>query len=204
MIGFPTHKSRCGCPRYFVVRKTTKTTVIPKVFSATYDNIMSYIARTAFLVVQVQESACRSRPHPAQQRREYRRRKYKQNSPYTVVLRIPAALPNLVASSLIWHASSRVGARTTTYGPDPIRGLHPPGLLSNAWNAGSKKPSVFPDPVLATEMMSRPLRAMGHDLGRLGRGGEGRGAIRARGSARYVPFGGGTVVRRYECLSGYI
>lgn len=80
------------------------------------------------------------------------------------MLRIPAALPNLVASSLIWQASSRVGASTTMYGPAPIRGLQPPGLLSNAWNAGSRKPRVLPDPVLATEMMSRPLRAMGHDL----------------------------------------
>ena len=39
--------------------------------------------------------------------------------PYTTVFLIPDEPPNLSHSSLIWTASSRVGARTRTIGPSP-------------------------------------------------------------------------------------
>lgn len=66
--------------------------------------------------------------------------------------------PNLTTSSCICEASSRVGAKTKTVGPNI-------GLL---WHflrcikAGIRYPSVFPDPVLAIATMSRFCTATGH------------------------------------------
>jgi hypothetical protein len=54
-------------------------------------------------------------------------------------------LPNLTASSKICVASSLVGAKTNTVGPDLV-------LFCRRFiciNPGSKYPRVFPDPVFA-------------------------------------------------------
>ena len=58
-------------------------------------------------------------------------------------------------------ASSRVGANTMESGEQAL-GLRPSpitprfSMVNIFTNAGSKKPNVLPEPVRATEMMSRP------------------------------------------------
>mmetsp|Transcript_679 Transcript_679/g.2289 ORF Transcript_679/g.2289 Transcript_679/m.2289 type:complete len:280 (+) Transcript_679:311-1150(+) len=71
--------------------------------------------------------------------------------PYTQVLRMFEARPNLSASSLIWHASSRVGASTSTVGP--IRGSLRVALMCMI--PGIRKAAVLPEPVLAIATTSR-------------------------------------------------
>lgn len=62
-------------------------------------------------------------------------------------------LQNGLASLTICNASSRVGVMTTAIGPSPV--------WSGRWSLmcrsrGSRKAIVFPDPVFATPMTSRP------------------------------------------------
>ena len=73
------------------------------------------------------------------------------------ILRIPRGLPNFCVSSIIWHASSRVGASTSKIGPLVF-------FLDWIcwWNDGRRKPHVFPLPVLAMHIKSTPLIANGH------------------------------------------
>lgn len=80
----------------------------------------------------------------------------------------PPDLPNLSASSLICTASSRVGARTVIVGPTRGSRL----VAAQCMNPGSKKPHVFPDPVLAMEIKSDPRRATAHDWAWIGVGAE--------------------------------
>ena len=53
-----------------------------------------------------------------------------------------------------------VGARTRILGT-PLFTVE--SLFNRRWNAGSKKPIVFPEPVFATVIISRPDNAIGHD-----------------------------------------
>lgn len=62
----------------------------------------------------------------------------------------------------IWYASSRVGARTS-----PKRGC---GLSRSAWRIGSAKAAVFPLPVSASPIRSRPCKASGIDCSWIGVG----------------------------------
>jgi hypothetical protein len=66
--------------------------------------------------------------------------------------------PNLIASSCICEASSRVGAKTNTVGPNIGLFWH----LLRCTKAGIRYPSVFPDPVLAIATISRFWSATGH------------------------------------------
>ncbi len=59
------------------------------------------------------------------------------------VFLMPEERPNLSASSLIWTASSRVGASTSTVGP--ARGSLRVALMCSM--PGSRKPHVLPEPV---------------------------------------------------------
>mmetsp|Transcript_56010 Transcript_56010/g.157883 ORF Transcript_56010/g.157883 Transcript_56010/m.157883 type:complete len:238 (+) Transcript_56010:2432-3145(+) len=78
--------------------------------------------------------------------------------PYRHVARIPTEAPNVFASHSIWQASSRVGAITSTAG-----GPRKLSLLSMSLaKAGSRKASVFPEPVFATPIRSRPDVSTGH------------------------------------------
>mmetsp|Transcript_7839 Transcript_7839/g.12349 ORF Transcript_7839/g.12349 Transcript_7839/m.12349 type:complete len:268 (-) Transcript_7839:424-1227(-) len=88
--------------------------------------------------------------------------------PYRHTESMPMARPNLRHSSWIWVASSRVGERTTTVGPTGRSPLE--DLLWMCMMPGNRYPTVLPDPVLATEMMSYPCRAMGHDCAWIGVG----------------------------------
>ena len=70
----------------------------------------------------------------------------------------PDDRPNLTTSSCICEASSRVGAKTNTVGPNIGLLWH----LLKCIKAGIRYPSVFPDPVLAIATMSRFCSATGH------------------------------------------
>eukprot|EP00961_Rhodomonas_salina_P140817 1895423-Rhodomonas_salina.2 len=66
--------------------------------------------------------------------------------------------PNFRASSWICVASSRVGASASSVGPWREFLC----MLLMMWRKpGKRKPSVFPDPVLATPTTSRPCSAGG-------------------------------------------
>jgi hypothetical protein len=65
---------------------------------------------------------------------------------------MPMARPNLRHSSWICDASSRVGESTITVGP---MGRSPaPARCWMCMIPGNRYPTVLPEPVLATEMMS--------------------------------------------------
>ena len=73
--------------------------------------------------------------------------------PYTETATSPAALPNFLQSLPICVTSSRVGPMIMPIGPSP--------LSIGRWSLtclsmGNTYDSVFPDPVLATPMQSRP------------------------------------------------
>mmetsp|Transcript_13120 Transcript_13120/g.25790 ORF Transcript_13120/g.25790 Transcript_13120/m.25790 type:complete len:349 (-) Transcript_13120:590-1636(-) len=78
--------------------------------------------------------------------------------PYTHVFLIFEDLPNLSHSALICTASSRVGASTRTMGPSP-RFRYGWALMCTI--EGSRNAQVFPDPVSAIPIMSRPDSATG-------------------------------------------
>jgi hypothetical protein len=65
--------------------------------------------------------------------------------PYRHVQEILDDLPNLTASSRICVASSLVGAKTSTVGPDLVLFC----ICLICMNPGSRYPRVFPDPVFA-------------------------------------------------------
>mmetsp|Transcript_24514 Transcript_24514/g.58550 ORF Transcript_24514/g.58550 Transcript_24514/m.58550 type:complete len:359 (+) Transcript_24514:41-1117(+) len=69
-------------------------------------------------------------------------------------------------------ASSRVGASTSprTAGTPPSEAGAPLPSFASACRMGSKKPSVLPEPVLATAMRSLPSARMGHDCAWMGVG----------------------------------
>mmetsp|Transcript_6348 Transcript_6348/g.16149 ORF Transcript_6348/g.16149 Transcript_6348/m.16149 type:complete len:230 (+) Transcript_6348:657-1346(+) len=72
------------------------------------------------------------------------------------VHRAPVYLAIFCSTAKCCSASSRVGARISTAGP-------PAGVAPMlACSAGSRKPSVLPEPVLATAMRSAPEMAIGH------------------------------------------
>lgn len=73
----------------------------------------------------------------------------------------PKAWQKSIETSCTCWANSRVGNRTRTDGPSPRWRC---GCLVIWTRAGSIKARVFPDPVLAIEMMSRPLMAIGHEI----------------------------------------
>lgn len=78
----------------------------------------------------------------------------------------PPERPNLSASSLICTASSRVGASTAIVGPTRGSLL----VAAQCVKPGSKNPHVLPDPVLAIEIRSEPLRATAQDWAWMGVG----------------------------------
>lgn len=67
--------------------------------------------------------------------------------------RAPMAEPRLSNCCAIWYASSRVGARTHANNPF--------GSSQSFCKIGSANAAVFPDPVSATPMISRPCNAWG-------------------------------------------
>ena len=72
--------------------------------------------------------------------------------PYRQTEFMPRQRPNLTHSSWICVASSRVGAITSVVGP--CRGSFRSCMMRR--KAGTRKPSVLPDPVLATPTTSKP------------------------------------------------
>ena len=82
------------------------------------------------------------------------------------VFRTPAERPNLSASSLIWTASSRVGASTSMLGP--LRGSG--RLLWIIIKPGNRNPQVLPLPVFAMATRSLPCKATGHACAWMGVG----------------------------------
>ena len=84
----------------------------------------------------------------------------------TYVFRTPAERPNLSASSLIWTASSRVGASTSMLGP--LRGSG--RLLWIIIKPGNRNPQVLPLPVFAMATRSLPCKATGHACAWMGVG----------------------------------
>mmetsp|Transcript_50058 Transcript_50058/g.167274 ORF Transcript_50058/g.167274 Transcript_50058/m.167274 type:complete len:315 (-) Transcript_50058:94-1038(-) len=81
--------------------------------------------------------------------------------PYTTTERAPSGAPKRSACSLIWIASSRVGAMTRQYGcRGPEESSFPRTACQRA-SAGRRYPSVLPEPVLATARTSRPATAAG-------------------------------------------
>mmetsp|Transcript_30032 Transcript_30032/g.77641 ORF Transcript_30032/g.77641 Transcript_30032/m.77641 type:complete len:254 (-) Transcript_30032:37-798(-) len=76
--------------------------------------------------------------------------------PTTSATRVSVNWPRRSTMECTCTASSRVGARISTAGP-------PAGVAPMlACSAGSRKPSVLPEPVLATAMRSAPEMAIGH------------------------------------------
>lgn len=73
--------------------------------------------------------------------------------PMTTAQRIPIDEPSASNCSEIWNASSRVGARTQAKSPF--------GSSHSFCKMGSAKAAVFPEPVDAIPMISRPSRAWG-------------------------------------------
>mmetsp|Transcript_33874 Transcript_33874/g.102360 ORF Transcript_33874/g.102360 Transcript_33874/m.102360 type:complete len:208 (+) Transcript_33874:55-678(+) len=65
---------------------------------------------------------------------------------------MPATAPNCLASCSIWTANSRVGAMTSTAG-GPRKSAP---LSTRRANAGKRNAKVFPEPVLAMPIKSRP------------------------------------------------
>ena len=90
----------------------------------------------------------------------------RQQKGFTHVFLTPAERPNLSASSLIWTASSRVGASTSMLGP--LRGSG--RILAMCTKPGNKNPQVLPLPVLAMATKSLPSRATGHACAWIGVG----------------------------------
>lgn len=73
--------------------------------------------------------------------------------PTTVTHRTPIALPKASNCSVIWYASSLVGAIT--------HANNPRGSSHNFCRIGSANAAVLPEPVEATPMMSLPSSAWG-------------------------------------------
>ena len=77
----------------------------------------------------------------------------------------PRGVPYFLVSSIIWTASSRVGARTSSTG---LRNPRLGGPLCRCWwRDGRRNPHVFPLPVFAMQIMSSPRRAIGHAYKRI-------------------------------------
>ena len=87
--------------------------------------------------------------------------------------------PRASNASDIWYANSRVGARTR-----PNRGW---GLLSNACRIGRAKAAVFPLPVSARPIKSRPSSASGIDWAWIGVGALYPRAVQASHNESMIP-----------------
>mmetsp|Transcript_24077 Transcript_24077/g.71596 ORF Transcript_24077/g.71596 Transcript_24077/m.71596 type:complete len:428 (+) Transcript_24077:1204-2487(+) len=94
--------------------------------------------------------------------------RYFRMPPKTQVVRQPKAAARGLASSWICCASSRVGASTNARGPRVDRSALRAAAASQ--RRGSRKPSVFPDPVCAIATTSRPASVSGSDCAWIGLG----------------------------------
>eukprot|EP00968_Pinguiococcus_pyrenoidosus_P011531 scaffold927_cov230-Pinguiococcus_pyrenoidosus.AAC.13 len=81
--------------------------------------------------------------------------------PYTAATLKLKDLANLRASLAIWTASSRAGAMMRPMGPSPSSSGYVATWSRMCRNMGRRKARVFPEPVLATPMTSRPLMMAG-------------------------------------------
>mmetsp|Transcript_67359 Transcript_67359/g.133484 ORF Transcript_67359/g.133484 Transcript_67359/m.133484 type:complete len:203 (+) Transcript_67359:1045-1653(+) len=87
--------------------------------------------------------------------------------PYTHAAAMPNGLPKRLHSASIWHASSRVGARTSVVSCGSTR---PEASAAMRESAGARKAKVFPEPVRAMPITSRPLIATAHAVAWMGDG----------------------------------
>ncbi|OMH83980.1 hypothetical protein AX774_g2527, partial [Zancudomyces culisetae] len=78
--------------------------------------------------------------------------------PYALTVRIPSPFPKMRHSFPICIASSRVGVITTPIGPSPFLSSRCPLICLSI---GNTKASVFPLPVLAIPITSRPISIAG-------------------------------------------